>query len=376
MPKKKSTQLMRTSKTVAAIPQRLVSDLRQLIERSREQVAVTVNSTLVMLYWQMGRRIREDVLQNERAEYGKEILQTLSEKLTSEFGRGFGRTNLSWMLRFAEAFPDEQIVSALSRQLSWSHFVEILPMEESLKRDFYAEMCRLERWSVRTLRHKIDHLLFERTAVAKKPDKLIEQDLAALRDEDRLTPDLVFRDPYFLDFLGLSGEYSEKDIEQAILRELESFILEMGTDFAFVARQKRITVDGEDYYLDLLFYHRRLRRLVAIDLKLGKFQASDKGQMELYLRWLESHETRSEEEPPVGLILCADKSDEHVRLLRLNESGIRVARYLTELPPRRLLEKKLHDAIQIARHRFEAASDETSKDTRTKRVSRRIKTDN
>ncbi|HEY0983600.1 MAG TPA: PDDEXK nuclease domain-containing protein, partial [Schlesneria sp.] len=307
MPKKKSTQLMRTSKTVAAMPQRLVSDLRRLIERSREQVAVTVNSTLVMLYWQMGRRIREDVLEEERAQYGQEILQTLSEQLIQEFGKGFSAKALWRMVQFAESFSDPEIVATLSRQLSWSHFVELIPLEDRLKRDFYAEMCRVERWSVRTLRHKIDHLLFERTAVAKKPDKLIEQDLATLRDEDRLTPDLVFRDPYFLDFLGLAGAYSEKDIEQAILRELESFILEMGTDFAFVARQKRITVDSEDYYLDLLFYHRRLRRLVAIDLKLGRFQAADKGQMELYLRWLEQHEMRPEEDVPLGLILCADK---------------------------------------------------------------------
>lgn len=207
------------------------------------------------------------------------------------------------------------------------------------------------------MRYKIDHFLFERTAVAKKPDKLIEQDLAALRDEDRMTPDLVFRDPYFLDFLGLTGQYIEKDLEQAILRDLEAFILELGSDFAFVARQKRITVDAEDYYLDLLFYHRRLRRLVAIDLKLGKFQAGDKGQMELYLRWLEKYDTQSGEEPPLGLILCADKSAEHVELLQLDRSGIRVAQYLAELPPQKLLEKKLHESIRRARERLARQSD-------------------
>ena len=236
--------------------------------------------------------------------------------------------------------------------MSWSHFVELIPLEDGLKRDFYAELCRAERWSVRTLRHKIGHLLYERTAVAKKPDAVIAQDIAALRDEDRLTPDMVFRDPYFLDFLGLTGHHVENDVEEAILRELEAFILELGTDFAFVARQKRITVDSEDYYLDLLFYHRRLRCLVAIDLKLGKFQAADKGQMELYLRWLEQHDTQSGEEPPIGLILCADKSEEHVELLRLKDSSIRVARYLTELPPKKLLEKKLHQAIQLAKEQL------------------------
>lgn len=231
----------------------------------------------------------------------------MSAQLREEYGKGFGQRNLEQMVRFAEVFPDIQIAQTLSAQLSWSHFTEIIRLEDRLKRDFYAEMCRVERWSVRTLRHKIGHLLFERTAVAKKPDELIADDISALRDEDRMTPDMVFRDPYFLDFLGLFGFHSEKNVEEAILRELEAFILELGTDFAFVARQKRITVDDVDYHLDLLFYHRRLRCLVAIDLKLGKFQAADKGQMELYLRWMEKHEMQPGEESPIGLIPCPDK---------------------------------------------------------------------
>ncbi len=230
---------------------------------------------MVLLYWSIGKRIRVDILQEKRAGYGERIVQTLSAQLTAEYGRGYGRRNLFQLVRFAEVFPDPEIVSTLSKQLSWSHFVEIIPLDDPLKRDFYTELCRAERWDVRTLRHKIGHLLYERTAVRKKPDELIARDLAALRDEDRMTPDLVFRDPYFLDFLRLTGLYSEKDMEQAILRELEAFILELGSDFAFVARQKRITVDNEDYYFDILFYHRRLRRLVAIELKLDRFQAAD-----------------------------------------------------------------------------------------------------
>jgi len=253
------------------------------------------------------------------------------------------------MIRFAEVFPEDQIVSTLSTQLSWSHFVEIIPLKDELQRDFYAEMCRLERWSVRTLRQKISSMLFERTALSKKPAELAKQELSQLREEDKLTPDLVFRDPYFLDFLGLKDTYSEKDLETAILRELERFILELGVGFTFVARQKRITVDDEDYYLDLLFYHRKLRRLVAIDLKLGKFQAADKGQMELYLRWLEKYEQQPGEESPIGLVLCASKSEEHIELLQLGKSGIRIAAYMTELPPRNLLRKKLHEAIVLAR---------------------------
>jgi len=258
------------------------------------------------------------------------------------------------MIHFAQVYPHEKIVSALRRELSWTHFKEIIYIDDPLKRDFYAEMCRIERWNTRTLHAKIQSMLYERTALSKKSEKLIKQELAALRDEDRMTPDLVFRDPYFLDFLGLSDTYSERDLEAAILRELERFLLELGTDFAFAARQKRITIDSEDYYLDLLFYHRSMRRLVAIELKLGKFQAQDKGQMELYLRWLDKYERCEGEESPLGLILCAEKTAEHVELLQLETSGIWVAEYLTELPPRPLLEAKLHEAIRLAREQIAA----------------------
>lgn len=334
------------------VAQKLFGEIRSLIEASRAQVVQTVNSTLVIMYWQIGKLIRTNVLGEERAEYGKQIVATLSRQLMVQYGEGFSRPNLFRMVAFAQAFPKQQIVSTLSRQLSWSHFVEILQCEDELQRMFYAEMCRIERWSVRTLREKIHGMLYERTAISKKPDKLIKQELKSLRDEDKLTPDFVFRDPYFLDFLGLKDTYSEKDLEAAILREIESFILELGIGFSFLARQKRITVDSEDYYIDLLFFHRKLGRLVAIDLKLGAFKAADKGQMELYLRWLEKHEMQPGEELPIGLILCAGKSSEQVELLQLAKSGIRVAEYMTELPPRKLLEKKLHQAIITAREQL------------------------
>lgn len=336
-------------KALTGITDQLLGDIRSLIESARQRAAQAVNTELTMLHWRIGERIRKDILGQERAEYGEQIVSTLSRQLTAGYGRGFSRRNLFNMIRFAEVFPDKQIVQTLSAQLGWSHFLEIIYLKEPLQRDFYAEMCRVERWSVRTLRARIGGMLYERTALSRKPEKLIRQELDALRDEDRLTPDLVFRDPYLLDFLGLADTYSERDVEAAILRELERFLLELGTDFSFIARQKRITVDQEDYYLDLLFYHRGLRRLVAIDLKLDRFKAADKGQMELYLRWLERHERRPGEESPVGLILCAGKSAEHVKLLELEKSGIRVAEYLTEHLPRPLLEKKLHEAVRAAR---------------------------
>jgi predicted nuclease of restriction endonuclease-like (RecB) superfamily len=343
------------SSVSAIASDRLFGDVRALIEAAREQTARAVNSALVGLYWHIGKRIREDIFREQRAGYGNAIVATVSRELTRDYGRGFTEKALWRMIQFAERFPDGEIVATVSRELSWSHLVELIPLEDPLKRDFYAEMCRIERWSVRTLRHKVGHLLYERPAVSKKPNELIAHDIAALRGQNLMTPDLVFRDPYFLDFLGLTGSYVEKDVEQAILRELEAFILELGGDFAFVARQKRISVDNDDYYLDLLFYHRRLRRLVAIDLELGKFQAADKGQMELYLRWIEKHDMRPGEEPPLGLILCADKSEEHVELLELDKSGIRVAQYLTELPPRELLQRTLHDSIRRARERLAVA---------------------
>ena len=202
--------------------------------------------------------------------YGEEIVSTLSRQLSAEFGSGYSRPNLFRMIKFSEFFADGAIVSTLSRQLSWSHFIEILRLKDSLRRDFYAEMCRIERWNVRTLREKIDGMLFERTALSRKPEELVRQELARLRQEDTLTPDLVFRDPYLLDFLGLKDVYDEEDLEMAILREMEQFILELGVGFTFVARQKRMVIDGEDFFLDLLFYHRKLRRLIAVDLLCGR----------------------------------------------------------------------------------------------------------
>ncbi len=337
----------------------LLAGVREMILATRQTVAQVVNSALVRLYWQIGQRIRTDILKAQRATYGGEILQTLSAKLAVEFGRGFSQRNLASMVRFAEVFPDPKIMQALSAQLSWSHFTQIIYLDEPLKRDFYAEMCRIERWSKRALEKKIGGMLFERTALSKKPEKLAVLELKALREEDKLTPDLVFRDPYLLGFLGLRDTYSEKDLEAAILREIEAFILELGVGFAFVERQKRIIVDGEDFYLDLLFYHRHLRRLVAIDLKLEEFKPGDMGQMALYLRWLDRYERKEGEEKPIGLILCAGKKSERIELLDLERSGIRVASYWTEILPKKELERKLHQAVLLARARLQAANEET-----------------
>lgn len=335
------------------IPQGLLEDLKRLIEHARQSIACTVNAGLTIAYWRVGHRILKENLQNERADYGKQIVVTVSRQLASDYGNGFNEKNLRRMIQFSEMFPEEEIVVSLARQLTWSHLIKLITIKDSIKRDFYAEMSRIEQWNVRTLRKKIDSMLYERTALSKKPDAVIKAEVAALRQEDRVTPDLVFRDPYILEFLNLNDRYVEKDLEDAIMRELEQFLLELGSGFCFLARQKRIIVGGEDFKLDLLFFHRDLKRLVAIDLKFGDFEPAHKGQMELYLRWLDKHERRADEEAPMGLILCAGKNEECIELLELGRSGIHVAEYLTAFPSKALLRQKLFSAIERARKRLD-----------------------
>ena len=256
------------------------------------------------------------------------------------------------MMQFAALFPDFQIVAPLVRQLSWSHFLIVMPLKDELQREFYLTMASTERWSKRTLQEKIDGMLYERTAISSKPEELIKQELSQLRDDNVISPDLVFKSPYFLEFTGLTGMYNEKSLEDCLVANLEQFIIELGNGFSFVARQKRIIIDGEDFYLDLLFYHRRLHRLIAIDLKKGSFKAAYKGQMELYLRWLEQNEMEPGEETPLGLLLCTEGGEEQIELLQLDKSGIKVAQYMTELPPRHVLMQQMQKSLAAAKAQF------------------------
>jgi len=339
----------------------LLDSLRGLISAARQKMAVSVNAELTLLYWHIGGQINSFILQGERAEYGKQIVATIARQLTEEFGTSFAEKNLRRMMQFAAVYDNEKIVVPLIRQLTWTHFIALIPIADTLKRSFYEQLAIVEHWSVRTLRNKIDSQLFERTAISRKPEATIKHDLDLLQQENRMTPDLVFRDPYLLSFMGLRDTYSEKNLENAIVSEMQRFIEELGSDFAFMGRQKRITIDNEDYYIDLLFYHRRLHCLVAIDLKIDTFKAAYKGQMELYLRWLEKYEHVDGENPPIGLILCAGKNEEHVELLHLEDSNIRVAEYMTVLPDKKVLEQKLQAAIAMARQRF-AALEQYNKD--------------
>ena len=337
------------------VPDSLVDDVRRLIDSARSRVAVTVNAELTLLYWQIGRRISEGVLGGARADYGQRVLEGLARQLTAAYGRGWSEKQLRHCMRAAEVFPDEEILSALRRELSWTHLKTLMYIDDPLKRDYYIELCRLERWSSRQLHERIQSMLFERSALSRKPADVIRDELSQLKETRELTPEVVLKDPYVLDFLGLNDRYLERDLEDAILREMEQFLLELGAGFSFVARQKRLQIDEDDFYLDLLFYNRKLRRLVAIELKLGAFKAEYKSQMELYLRWLAKHEQEPGEQSPIGIILCAGKKQEQIELLELGNSGIHVAEYLTVLPPRETLEAKLHQSIAAARSRLRDA---------------------
>lgn len=330
----------------------LAFEVKHLIAESKQQLVKQVNSTMTQLYWEVGKRIRQEVLKEQRAEYGKQIFANLSKELTLAFGKGWSEQQLRHCVRCAEIFEDKQILYTLCIELSWSHIRSLIFIDDTLKRDFYIEMCKMERWSVRQLNDRIDSMLYERTAISKKPEQTIAHDIELLRNEKRLTPEMALRDPLILDFLGLSDTYSERDLESAILAHLQTFIMELGSDFAFLARQKRITIDNVDYYIDLLFYHRRLRRMIVVELKLGKLKVEHKSQVELYLRWLDKYEKAEGEHSPMGILLCAEKSDNLVELLELGSAGIHVAQYLTELPDKKILEAQLKKSIELAREKF------------------------
>lgn len=322
----------------------LLSDLRSLIEQGKNHAVAAVNSAITATYWQVGKRINEEILQGERAEYGKQVVASLAQELSLLYGKSFELRNLWRMMQFAQTYPDFKIVSPLVSQLSWTHFTILISLSSSEARAFYARHAMEGKWSKRELQHQIERKAFERAEIADS--KL------ALAEASHLGGN--FKDPYFLDFLGLKEGYLEDELENALLKELELFILELGKGFTFVERQKRMIIDNEDFYLDLLFYHRKLKRLVAVELKIDRFKAAFKGQMELYLNWLNRHERQEGEEAPIGLILCTQAGNEQVELLNMQKDNIMVAEYWTQLPSKKLLEDKLHTALIEVRERLAA----------------------
>jgi len=357
----------------------ILPEIRSLIEMSRHHAAVTANLALVNLYWNIGRIITQDIKKNEkRAGYGEQLVEEVARVLTQEYGQGFSARNLWDMNRFYAEFRilqplpaeshSEQIRQTVSNEfrknrilqalpaesgspitidlrkhfyLGWTHYRTLLGIEDIRKRQFYFDQVSSQRWSTRELERQINGALFERVALSRSTRKLVALEKKkgppeVVRYED------IFKDPYLLDFLGLKGAYSEKDLEAAIIRNLEQFLEELGSDFCFIGRQYPMRIDDVDYFLDLLFFHRGLRCLIAIDLKLGTFTAADKGQMDLYLSWLKEHEWREEENEPIGLILCSSKKKQHVELLlRHGPHKMQVSEYLTKLPDKKLLEERL-----------------------------------
>ena len=340
---------MKEPKLSNAHQTQLNEDVCKIIEGSQQRLATSINAEICMLHWNIGKRIKEDVLFNKRAEYGKQMVKSLANLLTQKYGKGWSDRKLLHCIRAAYTFTENEIVYAVRTQLSWTHLRSLMFIEDKLKRSFYIEMARIEHWDTRTLDSKIDSMLYERTVLSRKPEDVIKMELEKIKSTNTLTPDVVFRSSYFLDAIGLVDVYSEKELESAILINLQSFIKELGSDFAFLDRQKRITVDATDYYIDLLFYHRSLRRLVAIDLKLGKFKPKHEGQMLLYLRYLNTNERKEGEETPIGLILCSEGNTEHIEYLMLEDSNIKVAQFYTQLPDKNVLSEKLQRAISIAR---------------------------
>lgn len=340
-------------KTMLQTEDTLYSDVCQIIDGARTRIATLLNTEVCMTNWYVGKRIKEDILYNQRAEYGKQVVLNLSVKLIQRYGNGWSEKKLRHCIRSAETFSYDDIVSATQRQLTWTHLKSLMYVKDPVERQFYAQMCGIEHWDTRTLDDKIDQQLYQRTALSRKPEELIKKELNQSKTTGRLLPDMIFRSSYFLDILGLPDIFSEKDLESAIITQIEDFIRELGSDFTFVARQKRITVDATDYYIDLLFFHRELRRLVAIDLKLGKFKPEHEGQMLLYLRYLNKNERKPLEESPIGLILCSEGNTEHIEYLMLDDnSPIKVAQYYTQLPDKKLLAEKLKKAIAIAREHY------------------------
>ena len=320
----------------------LFDHVAEIIETRKHRAGSFANREVTLMYWEIGRYINSVLLGGERAGYGKQIVSRLATQLIERYGKGFEYTKLTRMVKFAELFPDIEILATLSQELSWSHFVEILPLESEEARRYYANDAAAKRLGIRELRRQISRKAYERREIAN----------TALTAQSAV-PFNVFKDPYLLDTLGLKDNFLEADLEKAILTSLETFFLEFGHGFTFVERQKRMTMGGDDFTLDLLFYHRILQRLVAVELKIGRFKPPYMGQMRFYLKWLDRYERQEHENAPIGLILCTTASRDQIELLELDQEGIAVAEYWTNLPSKAVFERKIREILHEAQERLE-----------------------
>ena len=331
---------------------KILTYISDLIESAKQKVATEYNTTHIMLCWLIGKKIDEEILNNQqRANYGEKIIHNLSKELSQKYGKGYSKTNIFRMLKFARLYKNKKIVATVLGKLSWSHLIIICGIESETKRNFLIEMTRTYKWSVRELHKQNNSMLYERTALSKQPEAVIVKQLEKLKTTNQITPEMTFKEPYFLEFIG-SNFATEQQLEDLILQNIISFLQELGDDFCFVKRQKRMSTNTKDRYLDLLFFNRRLKRLIAIDLKLGNFEPAYKGQMEWYLNWLDKNERLNHEEKPLGIILCAGKDQEDIEYLEMDKTGIYVATYITDLPPKEILEQKLKKAIDVAKDTY------------------------
>ena len=320
----------------------LFNHVSSIIEHRIYRAQSHANQENVLMFWEVGKYIGSALLGGERAGYGKQIVVTLAQQLQVKYGASFDYSNVTRMIKFAVRFPEIEIVVPLAQQLSWSHFIALLPLKSDKAFMFYANDAIIRRLGKRELRRQISRKAYERREIADSQ-----------LTEVSAVPFNMFKDPYLLDVLGLKDNYLEADLEKAIIAEIESFILEFGNGFSFVARQKRMTMDGDDFTLDLLFFHRILKRLVAIELKIGKFKPSYMGQMRFYLKWLNRYEMQDGENPPIGIILCTGASRDQIELMELDKEGIAVAEYWTQLPPKHEFEHKINQIYKEAKERLE-----------------------
>lgn len=329
------------AETVSASGGELVDQVSALIEQAQSFASAQVNATLTLRNWYIGRLIDVAILRGERAGHDQELVASLAQQLTVRYGRGYDRTNLYRMVRFSQQFSEPELVASMAQQVSWTHFRELLPLATDEARAFYVKEIIDRHLSVRDLRYAISRKAFERREIA---DSQIPEGSAVPLD--------AFRDPVLLDMLGLADTFLERDLEAALCHDMEAFLLEVGRGWAFIERQKRMTFDGDDYSLDLLFYSRPQRRLIAVELKIGKFKPSYQGQMNFYLKWLNRHERQADENPPIGLILCTEASRDQIELLELHKDGIVVAEYWTTLPPKAELQARIQAVYREAQERI------------------------
>lgn len=321
----------------------LIENISSLLERARQKAVTAVNDILVQTYWEVGNYIVEyEQKGEEKATYGSNLLETLSQALTLRQGRGFSKSNLVYMRLFYLKYPKSETVS---HQLGWSHYFELLKVEEDLARSFYEKQCLREKWSVRELKRQINSLLFERIALSKDKEGVLELSRKGQLVEK---PADAIKDPYVLEFLDLeeSPQYSETEVEEQIISKLKDFLLELGRDFLFVSRQKRITVGNRHYHIDLVLYHRLLQCFVLVDVKVGELTHADTGQMDFYLSYYKKEEQREGENEPIGLILCAAKNHEFAKYVLADKKNMFASEYKVKLPSENVLKEKLKKLLE------------------------------